>query len=61
MSLSLAIAINAVADILLLGGLAWTMSRAAKLTPHVSAADQQLAVVHRLRPEQTKECHERAA
>ena len=38
MSLSLVIAINVVADISLLAGLAYVMSRAARLTPHVAAA-----------------------
>jgi hypothetical protein len=36
MTLSLAIAINAIADIAMIAGLAYAMSRAAKLTPHVS-------------------------
>lgn len=34
MSLSLAISINALADTLLLAGLAYAMSRASRLTPH---------------------------
>ena len=37
MTLSLAIALNAIADVTLLGSLAWFMSRPTKLTPHVSA------------------------
>jgi hypothetical protein len=37
MSLSLVIAINVIADISLLAGLAYVMSRAARLTPHVAA------------------------
>jgi hypothetical protein len=37
MSLTLIIAINAVADAALAVGLAYTMSRAARLTPHASA------------------------
>ncbi len=37
MTLSLALALNALADAALLGGLAWVMSRPAKLTPHVPA------------------------
>jgi hypothetical protein len=37
MSLSLVITINALIDTALLGGLAYVMSRAARLTPHVSA------------------------
>jgi hypothetical protein len=47
MSLSLVIAINVIADISLLAGLAYLMSRAARLTPHVAAvqatpAEQQI-------------------
>jgi hypothetical protein len=38
MSLTLAIALNVILDIGLLGGLAWSMSHARKLTPHVPAA-----------------------
>jgi hypothetical protein len=38
MSLSLAITINALADVALLGGLGYVMSRATRLTPHVLAA-----------------------
>jgi hypothetical protein len=34
MSLSTAIIINALADVALLGGLAYAMSRAVRLTPH---------------------------
>jgi hypothetical protein len=37
MSLQLAIAINVVSDLGLLGGLAYAMSRTAKLTPHFRA------------------------
>ena len=53
MSLSLVIAINVIADISLLAGLAYVMSRAARLTPHVAAvqatpAEQQ--VVSRRQP-----------
>ncbi len=36
MSLSLALTLNAIADIALVGGLTWFMSRPSKLTPHVS-------------------------
>ena len=36
MSLSLVLTINALADAALLGGLAWFMSQAARLTPHVA-------------------------
>jgi len=57
MSLSLAIAINVVADISLLAGLAYVMSRAARLTPHVAAVpatavDQQ--VVSQRQPRSTR-------
>jgi hypothetical protein len=38
MTVSLAIALNAIADVALLGGLTWFMTRPAKLTPHVPAA-----------------------
>ena len=37
MSLSLAMTINALADVALLGGLAYVMSRARSLAPHVVA------------------------
>ena len=37
MTLSLAIAINVLADLALLGGVAWCMSYPRKFTPHVSA------------------------
>jgi hypothetical protein len=51
MSLSLVIAINVIADISLLAGLAHVMSRAARLTPHVAAvqatAHEQQAVARR--------------
>ena len=51
MSVSLLIAVNVLADIALLGGLAYAMSRVSRLTPHVasvqaeqsSPAEQQLA------------------
>ena len=65
MSLSLLIAINTLADIALLGGLAYVMSHARHLTPHVgsvqaavvSPAEQPLArrleqgSAHRARPD----------
>ena len=38
MSLSLAITINALADVALLGGLGYVMSRSTRLTPHVLAS-----------------------
>ena len=44
MTLSLALALNAVADVALLGGLGWFMTRPAKLAPHVPAGPR-LAVV----------------
>jgi hypothetical protein len=37
MSLSVAITIIAIADVALIAGLAYVMSRATRLTPHVSA------------------------
>jgi hypothetical protein len=40
MTLSLVIAINVLADVALLCGLAYAMSHAARLTPHVSARDE---------------------
>jgi hypothetical protein len=39
MSLSLLITINVLADVALLAGLAYVMSRAARLRPHVASAD----------------------
>lgn len=39
MSLTLAVALNVILDLGLLGGLAWMMSHPRKLTPHVPAAD----------------------
>jgi hypothetical protein len=39
-SLSLVIAINVVADVVLLGGLAYAMSHPARLVPHISAGEQ---------------------
>jgi hypothetical protein len=51
MSLSLVIASNVIADISLLAGLAYAMSRAARLTPHIAAvpatAAEQQVVSHR--------------
>jgi hypothetical protein len=50
MSLTLILAINALADLALAAGLAYTMSRAARLTPHASsravAPEAQLAGAH---------------
>ncbi len=45
MTLSLALTLNAIADVGLVGGLTWVMSRPGKLTPHVSPAPR-LAVLH---------------
>ena len=39
MSFSLAIALIVIADVALIAGLAFVMSRASRLTPHVSARD----------------------
>jgi hypothetical protein len=53
MSLSLVIAINVIADISLLAGLAYVTSRAARLTPHVAAVQATPAerqVVSRRQP-----------
>ena len=36
MTLSLALTLNAIADVALVGGLTWLMSRPGKLAPHVS-------------------------
>jgi hypothetical protein len=57
MSLSLVIAVNVIADISLLAGLAHVMSRAARLTPHVAAvqatpAEQQ--AISRRQPRATR-------
>jgi len=48
MTVSLAIALNALADVALLGGLSWLMSRPAKLPPHISSRHpgHLLSVVH---------------
>jgi|GEM_PF-5875581 hypothetical protein len=48
MTLSLALALNAIADVALLGGLGWFMSRPRKLTPHISARHpgHRLSVIH---------------
>ena len=45
MSLSLAIALNILFDVAILGGLAWVMSRAGKLAPHTSNAGARPAPV----------------
>jgi hypothetical protein len=39
MTLSLAVLINVIADVALIGGLAYVMSRATRLRPHVAATD----------------------
>jgi hypothetical protein len=57
MSISLAIAINVIADISLLAGLAYVMSRAARLTPHVAAVEATAAeqqVVSQRQPRSTR-------
>ncbi len=41
MSLSLLITVNALADIALVGALAWVMSRPSHLTPHVGSAGRR--------------------
>jgi hypothetical protein len=48
MTLSLAIALNAVLAVALLGGLAWFMSHPRRLAPHVSTRHpgQRLSLVH---------------
>jgi hypothetical protein len=48
MALSTVIAINAAADALLLGGLAWMMSHPRKLKPHVPAEPNSLKLVETL-------------
>jgi hypothetical protein len=56
MSLSLLITINVLADVALLAGLAWVMSRAARLQPHVASAEAprsqraEHALAHHRRP-----------
>jgi hypothetical protein len=39
MSLSLVMALNVILDVVLLGGLAWLMSRPSRLKPHRPAAE----------------------
>ncbi len=48
MTLSLALTLNAIADVALVGGLTWLMSRPGKLTPHISTRHpgHHLALVH---------------
>ncbi len=48
MTLSLALTLNAIADVALLGGLTWLMSRPGKLTPHISSRHpgRHLSLVH---------------
>jgi hypothetical protein len=58
MSLSLVIAINVIADISLLAGLAYVMSRAARLTPHVAAVQVTAAeeqIVAQRQPRSTRD------
>ena len=45
MSLSLAIALNILFDVAVLGGVAWVMTRAGKLAPHASNAGARPALV----------------
>jgi hypothetical protein len=59
MSLSLVIAINVVAMLALLGGLAWFMSHPRRLTPHRAA--HELTAVERLHGERFEQSEERAA
>jgi hypothetical protein len=59
MSLSLVIAVNVVAMLALLGGLAWFMSHPRRLTPH--RAKHELAAVEGLRGERFEQSEERAA
>jgi hypothetical protein len=44
MSFSLAIAFIIIADVVLIGGLAFVMSRTSLLTPHVARRDEDAAV-----------------
>jgi hypothetical protein len=44
MSLSLAITLNVIADLVLIGALAYVMSRTASLTPHVAVAQAEPTV-----------------
>lgn len=48
MTISLAIALIVIADVALVAGLAYVMSRASKLEPHVSATSAQ--ALERVRP-----------
>lgn len=50
MTLSLAIIINVLADLTLIGGLAYAMSRAARLSPHIAVTDAPAAEPIRARP-----------
>jgi hypothetical protein len=57
MSLSLAIAINVLADLAMLGGLAYVTSRATVLTAHMSSSD--LAEVKPLAAKPTRSSRQR--
>ncbi len=48
MTLSLALTLNAIADVALVGGLAWFMSHPRKLTAHISSRHpgRHLSIVH---------------
>ena len=59
MSLSLAIALNVIADVALLGGLSWAMTRPSRLKPHVPSARR--LVLAEVRPTQRVEEERRAA
>jgi hypothetical protein len=61
MSLPIAIALNVLLCVSLLGALAWTMSRPRKLRPHVPARDRRLALVDRQVRFEADEQHRRAA
>jgi hypothetical protein len=52
MTLSLAIALNVVADVFLLGLLAYVMSRPKDLTPHLVEAEAELAALPTYEDEQ---------
>ncbi len=45
MSLSLALTLNAIVDVALVGGLTWFMSRPTKLTPHISTRQEHPEIV----------------
>jgi hypothetical protein len=63
MSLSLLIAINVLADVALIAGLAYAMSRAARLTPHVASVPdaQPLAALVPAAPRRQRAGHSAGA